>query len=352
MKRAHVGSSILAFGLAAIALSAPAQDTRYRLTPIVSDMPDAQLEAFDLNNKGEVAGAVHNPNEATLRAYLWSGRFIDLGAVTSNVSSADGINDRSDVAGSFWDAQGEHGYLLRHGRNLEILQGLPGDLVGFIDIDNRRRLLGETVDAGQTRHFIWSRGKTTFLQPLAPTQHPIRPREMNDRGVVAGIDGQGEPFEFQRAVIWRNGQATAVVPATLPSGEPIDSSADAINNSDQVAGSLATESQGRRAYVWEDGELTILPPLNGMESSSADDINDAGVVVGYSGVIGEVRATLWDEGVAIDLTQQIDPADPLHDTVKLWEALLINDRGQIVASSLDPNAPGFLLRLYLLTPVR
>lgn len=130
-----------------------------------------------------------------------------------------------------------------------------------------------------------------------------------------------------------------MVPATLPSGEPIDSTGDAINNSEQVAGSLTTESQGRRAYVSEDGQLSILPPLNGAESSTANDINDAGLVVGHSAVSGEARATLWDEGVAIDLTQQIDPADPLHDTVRLWNALLINDRGQIVANARERFNP-------------
>jgi hypothetical protein len=92
-------------------------------------------------------------------------------------------------------------------------------------------------------------------------------------------------------------------------------------------------------------------PLN----FSINDINDARTVVGNTVILqGEETtsiATLWDDdGEVFDLNALIDPDDPLRPFVTLGAAVLIDDRGEIVARGSDLRDPG--LTIYFLTPVR
>jgi hypothetical protein len=98
----------------------------------------------------------------------------------------------------------------------------------------------------------------------------------------------------------------------------------------------------------------MLPSVFGGGSGGCNalDINNRGEIVGLCGSSTENRATLWKKGVAVDLTQQIDSADPLFGAVSLISALNINNRGQIMAFGRDSATPEGPLRLYLLDPVR
>ncbi len=71
------------------------------------------------------------------------------------------------------------------------------------------------------------------------------------------------------------------------------SQALAISNRGQVVGTstLSGDSQ-TRAFVWDQGKLTALPPLNGSMFSEGIDVNDAGTVVGQSDGV----AVVWQNG--------------------------------------------------------
>ena len=71
------------------------------------------------------------------------------------------------------------------------------------------------------------------------------------------------------------------------------SQARAISNRGQVVGSssLAGENE-TRAFLWDQGKMTALPPFQGAQFSEGIDVNDAGVVVGQSGGV----AVRWHDG--------------------------------------------------------
>lgn len=93
--------------------------------------------------------------------------------------------------------------------------------------------------------------------------------------------------------------AVAVVPAVtelepLPGDE--SASAFAVNASAQVVG-----SSGDRPVLWESGEPTELPVLDGATRGTARDISDAGQATGEVSVDGRPRAVLWDDGAVIEI---------------------------------------------------
>jgi uncharacterized membrane protein len=357
MTRFNLSIAVLACSVATSSVAA-SLETHYRLTRINADPPPNRLlESAELNDSGVLAAT---SNDFPSQAFLWrNGRLVDLGARLDErpqSAAATGINNDNDVTVVAFDAQGVgHAFVLRRGRDpirVEVLADAP---VTVNDINNRRQVVGGTTDAnGESRLFIWKRGEATLL--AAPQfAGRLRASEINDRGEVAGVNisGSGE-FESSQALLWREGQVIEVVPPATEEGEPIFSSADAINDYGQVVGVLFPLFGGAGdvgAYVWQDGQRTMLPSLfGGTAGCDASDINDAGDVVGRCGNFSENRATLWQNGVAVDLTQQIDSADPLVGTVSLISAFDINNRGQITAfGRTTPEGP---LLLFLLTPVQ
>lgn len=118
--------------------------------------------------------------------------------------------------------------------------------------------------------------------------------DLNDAGHVVG---QAYIGEQEHAFFWANGVLTDL---GAMGGEY--SSAEAVNNLDQVVGWSYTSPGGMIAFRWS--------PTTGMEQlgtvggtwSTARAINDAGQVVGSStNAAGDERATLWQSGQAYDL---------------------------------------------------
>lgn len=109
-----------------------------------------------------------------------------------------------------------------------------------------------------------------------------------------------------------------------------------------------------RAFISPSGATTIsLPQLGGHPRVQANDLNDQGWVVGFSGPFNdpEVFATIWEPRVdgtwtAWSLTEQL-----LDNSVILEQALAINNRGEILARGHIDGTDLFSSRTYLLTPV-
>jgi probable HAF family extracellular repeat protein len=130
----------------------------------------------------------------------------------------------------------------------------------------------------------------------------------------------------QHATIWNDGKATDL--GTLPGG--LDSYANGINNSGQVVGySYVSFVTSFHATVWNKGVATDLGTLGGIYSF-AHGINNSGQVVGYATTqTNDYRATLWDDGHAIDLNTFLT-ASEIGDGWVLRTATAINDHGVIV----------------------
>jgi probable HAF family extracellular repeat protein len=338
MKLASGWIAILTLALSTSALSAHAAEVRYRLT-LLDPSLDASTQVTEMNDRGEVIG-----NDGTGRAFLWgNGKLVDLGSLLdpqSAVSRAVGLNNRSDIVGSYQDGQGvTRQFLLQQGQVVPVV-AIAGQPAILADINNRGQVLGSVSDAQFHEHlFIWRRGEAELLDPL-PGGSNVGATAINDRAVVAGISDSPEGF---RATIWRKGAAIAIA--------PVETRAVDINDRGQVL--VEPDSLPGDGFVWEEGMLSPLPPLAGSDRGIiVRDINNRGVVVGSTSLPdGTGSATLWRNRTPIDLNTRIAADDPLRPFVRLAAAFLINDRGQIVALGPDSRQPGASFQLYLLDPV-
>ena len=101
-----------------------------------------------------------------------------------------------------------------------------------------------------------------------------------------------------------------------------------------------------RSILWTpDGRILPIPCLSGDLRCRADDINTQGEIVGgsYRSDLKGFRAVLWRHGDPIDLNRCVT----LETGESLYEALYLNDEGQILAAC-TRNA--LFTRYVLLTP--
>jgi probable HAF family extracellular repeat protein len=163
--------------------------------------------------------------------------------------------------------------------------------------------------------FTWKdgvmKGLGSFFFPVA----------INHAGDVAGNDANGNVVVWSRDVL-----------DTLDLGSSSASITD-MNDRGQIIGN----TQGR-AFVWDNGTITLLGTLGGTESF-ATSINNHGQIVGYSRIAGDQanHAFLWERGVMTDLGT-LDGS---------WsQAFGINDHGDIVGLSADAisNPRPFIVR--------
>ena len=151
------------------------------------------------------------------------------------------------------------------------------------------------------------------------------------------------------AYLFKNGvttQLTVSAPATNPVINPV-----ALNNSDQIVGQEQTGASGFgpiSAFLWQNGKTQTLAPLDSTYVQTEPmAINDAGIVVGWSGTsfISPVAA-MWQNGVATNLNTLL----PANSGWVLEKATGINDSGQVVGTgTYDGNQAIFEMTLPTLT---
>jgi uncharacterized membrane protein len=335
---------ILALALSVLSIAAQGKPSScYRLTHIGPQSADEQFFFVEgMNDKGEVVGG------QAFRAFLWrDGQFVDLPAPLDHAFSfAQTINDHSDIAGTYEDAQFQsHAALLRRDGTVIELHGIPGErFIVPLDMNNHRQILGASFSAATGwQDFIWHRGQVTLLEQL-PNDSIRQAAAINDHGVATGTGGVlGASF----AVLWQ-GDGT-VMPLPRPEGAPSVFAAD-INNRGQVLANAIL----RRPYIWDEGEITVLGLVYPDQThGEASDINNRGVVAGATLSIRTLFsvATLWRHATPVDVNTLLCADDPLASHVHLSQANLINDRDQVVASGSDDRMPN-TLGYYFLSPTR
>jgi probable HAF family extracellular repeat protein len=326
--------------------------------------PGGRASGSDVNNSGQVAGAIVS-NNGPIRAALWQGGTrVDLGTLVAPAladelrieSNAFGLDDAGRVVG---ESQTFEGYppagcdpdfycpvalstsraFLWEGGTMSPLPSLVDDFpilshydceVGSIDEQ------GEIVPLGIRSPCSLSDSELEVLIPspehpdgLIPVFVPVpgeaRALDVNGSGQVVGR-AAAAPGE-NRAVLWQGGSITDLGP-----GE-----AHAINASGQIVGISGSAAFSRQPG----GPMTNLPHPPGCFSSSAEDVNGAGLIVGYSNCSGiGSRAVLWQGGSAKDLNDSIDPGSGWV----LARAHAINERGQIIGwGAFNGGGHGFLL---------
>lgn len=258
--------------------------------------------AHAANSAGAAVGSVTLPGDFGPRdfATLWiNGRSTNLGTLGGEFSVAHAINDAGQIVGQ-----------------------------------------SEAADRG-TVAFIWKNGIMTALEGLGGGD--AEARDINESGLIAGWAWSN----FNReAVLWKDGNVWRVLSR---SGGVSSAFANAVNESNLVAGRVTYPDFRTLPASWDDAGLTVLRMPNGQTYGDASDVNDAGLIVGWTssgghGGGGSQSAVLWDAGHPFKLT---DLAQQVPAGWRIEWAMEINERGQIVGT----GAFGGGFRAFRLDPI-
>lgn len=357
MKHLNGWRSIAVAVLCAVSFAAAAQvPSSYRLTLIWKRILDPshenhEFEVTAINDKGQISGW-RVSGTAVDGAFLWrAGEFHIVPPPDGGFySRALGLNDWSELAGDYGTAAPDrgHGFFWRGGRMREIA-AIPGEsTVEVVDLNNRREVvvLSRHPEAG-SQYYIWQRGRVRPLERVP--NRGFEARRINDRGVVVGEShGSGGT---SMPLLWQDGAAMLL---DLPQGTTSASGRDINDHNVVIVNAVAPDRSA--AYSWHEGQYTALPALQGREQIRSSAINNSSVVVGTSSdALDTATATVWYGSQVADLNTLVHANDPLKPYVRLHSALLVNDRGEIVARGIDLRdfdqfgAPAD--NHYLLTPI-
>lgn len=138
---------------------------------------------------------------------------------------------------------------------------------------------------------VWQDGALRQLRCNGDDEPYSHGYAINDAMQVAGSCYRRGSGDF--AVVWD----ALGNPTPVQDGVVIADKALGINNLGHVVG-----TEGRVAYVWKGGKVKLLGTLGG-STSTAEDINDKGVIVGSSALAGDtaVHAFVYRNGQMTDL---------------------------------------------------
>lgn len=256
-----------------------------------------------LNNNGVVAGTIYNSSGQSVGVLYQNGQLTDL-----PLTSVTGLNDSNEVVGD-----SSSGSVLW---NNGTVTALPID--GAI-ADNGTIANGFDVDLNGT------------VTPLSGSDDPLfAPPSISRDAQYFGGATNGNQGEVS-AAIWNlsTGQFTFVESA-VP-GQTLGATF-AVNNSGAAVGQIG-DDEGGDAFLYSNGQLTDL----GLGSaqlgigSSANGINDEGVLVGTT---GRGVPFVYNNGVVTNLQSVLAG----NSGFTLDNAISINDNGQILATG--TNAAG------------
>ena len=282
----------------------------------------------------------------------------DLGTLGGAQTEANAINDRGEIAGEADTSTGEfHAFLWRDG-HIQDLGTLGGKRSVAEGINKKSQVVGEADHAdGRGARFIWEKGK---MRDMETTVDSAFAAVHNERGQFVVPDESGTITRHRHIGQMVNGKVRLSPSLTLLDTDlPIR--AVALNDIGHAVGeSFSIGDNGNyspkpRAYLWTQTSLTDLGSLSGQEFL-ARRINNQDQVVGLAGVLvpgakpylsgalpEDMHAFLWERGSLYDLNALI----PSEQGWVLWDALGLNNRGQIVGTGLHHGKQ----HAFLLTPI-
>ena len=228
--------------------------------------------AYGINNAGQIVLM------SSTKAYIVQGETrIDIGSLGAGVIAANAMSDSGQVVGiSYLPNYLAHAFLWQDGIMIDLGALSDSSRSEAKAINNAGQIVGWSESDEGTRAFLWENGKMISLGTLGGNYSEAR--GINDKGQVVGFsqNSLGETHAF----IWQDGRMTDLDP--LDPTRP--SMAYSINNQGQTVGSL-----GYIAAIWQYGTMDLLLPGGYYDFSDAYSINENGQVVGHKAY----HAVLW-----------------------------------------------------------
>ncbi|HLK59778.1 MAG TPA: DUF3466 family protein [Chthonomonadaceae bacterium] len=311
---------------------------RYTIADLGISMRTSEDGARALNDAGDVAGTMDNPDGSHVAFLYRRGKIIELGTLGGKNSQASGINAKRQIVGTTLRATGGPvPFLWEKGRMRAIAPltttfGAASGDITVAGINNQGLAAGCAfwLD-GVHRPFLWQNGHAPSL-PHGSVGLRFVPRGLSDRGEVVGVTGGWYKIH---AMLW-DGVTERDLGTLVSRGT---SCANAINDRGQIVGRASSQGFYQdHAVLWDQGVLRDLGTAGGSRSEALA-INAKGQIVGTAALSyeeteglshtqwGGDRAILWQNGQTYNLNDLL-PAD---SGWVLERAVAINDRGQIVA---------------------
>jgi probable HAF family extracellular repeat protein len=306
--------TVVALVAAALVVVAPADAATYRVIDL-GTLGGASSGATDLNNAGAAVGWSRTAN-GHVHAVIWrAGHIIDIGTLGGPSSSATSISNNFAVAGTSTVTAGgaRHAFLWRANQGAMHNLGLPSP----VRIGDSGAIIGNTTNAAGESNAAYRNQHGWIRLPLKGFDGS-HGEDVNDAGTAVGTlfdDPHGSaPFVYQNGVL-------TVLPSVPTAAE---TSADAINN----AGLIAGQTFDPLGIVLWNGTSWQPVPTPTLVEPEITDMNDCGQIVGAHHPVEffKPHAFLISGGVAVDLNSQI----PSGSGWRLGVATAINNAGEIV----------------------
>jgi len=323
-RRQFVSAAVIgaALGTAGLGARAAGALPRYRVADL-GDLGGKTIHVYGLNDEGLATGMATRHDEDNDGV-----AFLSL-AGTMRGMKYKGISTIGRAVNNHGVVAGHNGYKFI-GPEFQAWTWERGQRRNIIDANGTYAGFAYDInDAGQVAAdgFIYDGTLTRIPAPqgYAWTQA----NAINQQGDAVGWH-DGNPEQGRRAFTWFDGVMTVLdIPAAWAH------EARGVNDLRQVCGTLrGGERMQDRAFIWHEGTLTELGTVAGGAGARAQALNNAGIVV------GEARrppprqwqpatqcAFVWLEGSMHDMNELLDAG--AHG----WELLSaadINNRGQIV----------------------
>ena len=224
--------------------------------------------------------------------------------------SANAINDRGQAVGFYFDDGVRYCFLWEKGlfQTLSVPATTGTTCYG---INNRSQIVGSYSDSvGTVHNFLWDAGTLNEI-PVPGSPFPVG--GINDRGQIAGSYFDGIDAH---CYLWEKGVVRTIdIPATTAA------LCYAINNRDQIAGSFAGPSNSG-GFVLTRGVLTSISLF--LFTRAATSINDHGQAVGLFFDNSVSRGFFFDKGNPVPISLPVP--DPLFSNVA------INNSGDLLVT--------------------